>query len=326
MLHISNDKSLCALNSTDDINHIMTTVATSNALVDTGYSLLNHNDRVLARFTLFQTACQNAALVVSISHSVVDGYTYYQILQMLSRDAEILELSPVRKHEIAKSAQDASGRDEFNYMKRPSSIMNFLRMMLCSKRAHCEAFILDQEKVKQIKDSYNGTSPSFVSTNDIVTSTFGKATRSRVMYMAINWRNRMEGLSSKDAGNYETVLLYDPEGYETAGKIRESLEQEPPLLRKSSMPLPGFCESLHSRVTMITNWAFSNFTGDLQLLEEPGTSTVLLHLPAYKPTDSPMNFAVVFRARKDTVAVVYFLTDVTAHDLREAGAPLGESL
>ena len=245
---------------------------------------------------------------------------------MLSRDTEILHLSPVRKHELALAAQDASGRDEFNYMKRPSSIMNYIRLMLCAKRAHCEAFEIDQEKVKKIKDSYVGKSPSFVSTNDIITSTFGKATRSRVMYMAINWRHRMEGLSGKDAGNYETVLFYDPEGYETAGKIRESIDQKPPLLRKSTMPLPGFCESLSCRISMITNWAFPNFTGDLQLLEEPNTSTVLLHLPTYKPTDAPMNFAVVFRARKNTLAVVYFLTDVTAHDLGEAGAPLGPSI
>ena len=42
------------------------------------------------------------ALIVSISHTIADGYTYYQIYNMLSSSAEIKKLSPERKESLVR--------------------------------------------------------------------------------------------------------------------------------------------------------------------------------------------------------------------------------
>ena len=52
------------------------------------------------------------ALIVSISHTIADGYTYYQIYNMLSSSAEIKKLSPARKDSFSAGLAGVVGKAE----------------------------------------------------------------------------------------------------------------------------------------------------------------------------------------------------------------------
>ena len=57
----------------------------------------------------------------------------------------------------------------------------------------------------KVKTEYTATPEegvAFVSTNDILTSSFAKSIRARICMMAINFRNRIQSLVDGDAGNY----------------------------------------------------------------------------------------------------------------------------
>jgi hypothetical protein len=268
-------------------------------------------------------------LVASIIHGVADGHTYYRILAMLSHKTQIVSLSTGRKEKTDEIIK-VVGAKEYKYMAAPALGINFVASMLLGKKSTAHAFLVDEEKVTSAKtaEAANlGESGGFVSTNDILTSTFANATRARIFFMAVNWRGRIAGLEDDDAGNYEAVCTYDPDSYNTAAAIRKSLTSKPGRVLRvpSDRALPKFCESVRCRFYMMTTWVFPFFNGELQLLPDEPTP-LAMHVPVYLAQDQPMNFAVVFRIRKDTKAVLYFLTDVTEEQLRNNGAPIGDEL
>ena len=63
----------------------------------------------------------------------------------------------------------------------------------------------------------------FVSTNDIITSTFLRAAQVNMGLMAINFRDRLTDCKQSDAGNYQNMLVYYPADYASPSLIRASL-------------------------------------------------------------------------------------------------------
>ena len=76
------------------------------------------------------------------------------------------------------------------------------------------------------------------------------------MMFAINWRNRLLKIDNELAGNYEGGLIFDPQSYEEPQNIRKTLNKPVPMIREGETPLPGFCEQLRMRLSLITSWAF----------------------------------------------------------------------
>ena len=84
-----------------------------------------------------------------------------------------------------------------------------------AKKNPPQCFYLDKEKLKTAKEiaaAEPGAAP-FVSSNDIVTSGFARATNSKMITMAMDFRGRLEGLTTKHAGNYHLGLLFGPDGH-----------------------------------------------------------------------------------------------------------------
>ena len=71
--------------------------------------------------------------------------------------------------------------------------------------------------------------------------------------MAINFRNKPEGLNNDDAGNYEGAILYDKGMYANAQSIRKSLISQPYI--GLSKALPSFSEGASCQMALITNWS-----------------------------------------------------------------------
>ena len=104
-----------------------------------------------------------------------------------------------------------------------------------------KTFLVDNSKVKEIKAGERAEGVSFVSTNDILTSTFGNAAAPRILFLPVNFRNKLDGYVSSDAGNYENSLVLCPGNYATPDHIRKLLLSGPPEYKRDEEeggPLP----------------------------------------------------------------------------------------
>ena len=167
----------------------------------------------------------------------------------------------------------------------------------------------------------------FVSTQDIITSSWFNASSSRLPMNTFNLRERCPALPKNLAGNYETTMLLDPPSYENASLIRKSLLRNGESFKRANpMPLPGFCGK--TSCAFITTWCFS-VEGKAAGLYLEGCEQVL-HMPIMPVSilkTCPMDFAVVFRASLLTgeQGIIMFCKQADDHALaNNADSVLGE--
>ena len=333
----SEDVSLSNISTQMQYEKMCKALYKSNALVPEGYKLIGTENKV-AKFVLVPVAKGEVALLLSITHAVADGYTYYKILSMLTEGSTIESLSICRKHEFIPKMKTAIGEHETKMLLSPGLMLNMIPKMIFGPKAQFNARFVDKEKIQHAKlesESRLGKSihQTFAcSTNDILTSTFGNATKANLLLMAINLRNRLQEANNMDAGNYESVLTYDPPSYAKPEIIRQSLHQGAPFKRVGGLPLPGFFKLLRARFAMITNWAFPTFKADLELV---GTSSseslkrgIHLHLPIYHPSAVIFPIAIIFRPSFGKLAILYAGSprDLSQEQLIADGTPLGDSV
>eukprot|EP00392_Amoebophrya_sp_AT5.2_P003812 g3817.t1 len=263
------------------------------------------------------------ALILSISHVVADGYTYYKLLSMFSEKVEVESLDPVRKHEFIPAMKKAVGEAEYNtVMGAPSLIVNYLGNMFFGKKPRVRAFYVDPLKIEAAKleakkNVHSGV--EFVSANDILTAWWGRLTKARIVEMAVNFRGRLKAdpnLRETDAGNYEGCILFSPDDCKDPAMIRKALSRtdgrffsvlDPP------KPLPGCWGTMRCRYRIISNWA-SFFTQiELEGCEQR------LHIPYLAPHEMPTDICIIFRPTKDTLGV-YIVTRKIKDDDLLAGA------
>ena len=128
---------------------------------------------------------------------------------------------------------------------------------MCGSRPLIESYYIDTDKIAEAKAQAIGV--DYVSTNDILTSTFGNATSARLLLMAINFRDKLPDFKADDAGNYEGALVFGPDDYATPTSIRQTLNTGPPAYRRGAglttgpAALPGCCENLRCQISMVTN-------------------------------------------------------------------------
>ncbi|PHR56682.1 MAG: hypothetical protein COA44_07470 [Arcobacter sp.] len=257
------------------------------------------------------------SLIFSLSHSVGDGHTYYSLLNMLSKDAKIEALTVQRKEEIYAKAIKTLGKKEFAYLTSFSHVFNVFRGMICGKKAKVYAFYLDENKISELK-AKKKEEQAYISTNDILTSSFSTFTGARLCAMAINFRNKIKGLDNKDAGNYEGAILYDKRHYKSPSSIRHSLIN-PSSYQGLSKPLPKTFEGMFCKMGLITNWA--SFAKDLNLQDAKEE----LHLPLTNTAGRmPYEMCVVFRAKEGKTGLIYFTQRFKKVDFNPQSLPIGK--
>lgn len=263
------------------------------------------------------------AIVFSCSHVIMDGFTYYRLLNMLSKNVSVEILSPKRKHSIMEQAQMAIGLKEFKWMNSLPVICNVIGSMLCGSKPLIESYYIDNERVKNRKAeavSNGHGSTTFVSTNDVIASSFGIVTNADALLLPLNFRGRLPDFDARDAGNYEGALYFGRGDFEDPTLIRQTLQSGPPTYARSkgTTPLPGvFTTCCCSKFSMVTNWAFPFFE---ELDVEGGQQIV--HLPHCDTKMVPFDIAVVYRPTKGRLAVVYFVRSVNRSGL-VAELPMG---
>jgi len=293
----------------------------SNAVVGPGYKLVGKVDLRVAKFTLTQIGNGEVALIVSITHAVADGYTYYKIMNMLGT-GEVQILSATKKHEVVQEVKHAIGLKEAKFLSSFPFALCCIKSMITSSKVKLDACYIDEEKVKEWKDEA-AKYDYYISTNDILTSTFSTAKNSDILLMAINLRGRVKEADENDAGNYSLVVLHDQESARTPKGVRQVLRDGPPFTRKNDK-LPGFFKIVGAKVSLVTNWAFPSYNADLALPSTSGSNIPLeLHLPIMNPKEVAFPMAIIFKPCMGKLGII---SSASTASLRQANAPLGAKI
>jgi hypothetical protein len=282
--------------------------AAKSAVVKKGVKIINKPDYV-SRITIvpdMHSRGKGFALIFSISHVAADGYTYYKIFNQLFTSKPVEPLQVKRKQDAADKVVDVVGKKSFKFFHSAPFILNLLKGAIFGKKTKYYAFYVAPERIKKVKSEVNGTPAGvdFVSTNDILSSSFAKVTGSRICIMAVNLRSWIKDINSNDAGNYAGGLLFDDETCARPAKIRKALQTGLPI-PTTAKPFPKFGEALRCKLSLISSWSDFQESHHLEGCEQ------VLHLPLYDAkTAFPLDTAVVFKAQPEKVAVMYFTKSV----------------
>ena len=307
---------------------IVASVAASHACVQLGKHCVGRNELLFKVTVVHGTGgASNGtgsgavgdgwALVVSLSHVIADGHTYYGLLNMLSDKARVAALSPKRQQAFHKLTAHIIGEEELRLRDSVFIKLNVLWRTLLQPRYRIRAAMVDAAKVAAIKEArrasrdpgvqHSSGAVEFISTNDIVTSSFLRHTKARIALMAINFRGRLPCLADGDAGNYQGPLGLCTEDFATPELIRQAVsgDEEGRFVRAAHRgsdagptKLPGRFELASCIIAGVTNW--STFFRELSLGGGCGKQT--LHLPCMKA--GQVDFAFVFRPSANELAVL----------------------
>ena len=268
------------------------------------------------------------SLTFSLSHSVGDGRTYYEILKMLTPGAKVAALDATRRHAFSEDMRDVCNRDALRWIDSADAGCMFGCSMLPAlfgfgKKAKCVAFALDGARLAEAKRAGAAASGGpFVSTNDVLTSAFFNACDNRIGLMGLDCRGRVDGIASDVAGNYVTALVLDDATFASPGRIRAMLGSVP--YETTERPFPScakWCAGMdRASAGMVTNW--SSFAGDLVSIPD---CELALHLPVKHPDAMMFDCAIPFASRPGETSVLCWTISTDEAGLREA-LPVGEVL
>lgn len=276
------------------------------------------------------------AVLMSLSHIVGDGSTYYALYRMLSPNKKVETLIVERDRELVGRMVEINTSDN-NFILSSGFLCNLITGLVATvasgaattvKLFEINTELIEKEKRifkenmnKEIQgDLYNKHAISdeqinhygFVSTNDICSSLFFRSVSCDVGLMAVNFRGKVAGLSKAHAGNYESIIRYKKEGYESPGLIRHSLGANG---YKAIEKVPQkFFRSLASHIyynnflmmafylhcAIITNWS-----GFYEHLEFKNCHH-RLHMPIFEDLITPLPVAIIFKASINRIAIMVF--------------------
>lgn len=259
---------------------------------------------------------EHFALVVSLSHVVADGHTYYKLLEMLcsSNDNDTNKIAPLIYQRISTSPNQqaqAMGQANYDYVAKPglAAFANLYTGLVQTRTIGpvpqaAFALVNDKRMVEEKQQAVaafdNNISPAptvpFLSTNDVLTSWFLRRSGAAISVMAINFRDRLDGHTANHAGNYENVIPYRQADVAHPAWIRKSIMPDGRYRRAvtTDEPLPAFWETLGTTTAVVTNWAtLTDVSFVIPNCQEE------LHLPLYDfrrtlPTGAAV--MIIFRA------------------------------
>mmetsp|Transcript_30234 Transcript_30234/g.34841 ORF Transcript_30234/g.34841 Transcript_30234/m.34841 type:complete len:430 (-) Transcript_30234:352-1641(-) len=305
-----NDDGTNQLKADMPYEEICTAVDKHSAMLPSGRKCINR-DTLVTRVTLVpgesSFGLPSFALIASMSHTVADGYTYYRILSMLSSKEPIEPLNATRKANIDATKVAWDPQDWKFVTTNFGMVVNLLHGMFFKPKAKCYAFYVDPKKIQAIKEEEAKSKVvDFVSTNDVLVSNHSNLVKPRIQTMAINFRNRVSGAESSDAGNYEAVLVLDKGSYSTPTQVRQAVQNynKDATATGRKDPLPGVWEALKEPRLL---GQLSNWTSFFDQLEVPSW-TQELHLPVLNISKIPFDCAVMFKPKAGFYAIMYICT------------------
>jgi len=257
----------------------------------------------LFQVTLAPAGPDHFAMVVSLSHAIADGHTFYHIHGMLDANAEVRALDRVTS---CLEAQDAAKEKTVGLHKYESYHdvrklgLQGLRSLIRPKPKPAIYYVstdwIAGEKQRAAKDT---SGVGWVSTNDVLTSWFFNLSQCTTGFMCINFRNRVPGLTDVNAGNFEGLMPYWPEECNTPSKIRQSLNT----FRTARDDTPGYLANFFGQCTGVTNW-----TTFYQPVNFPGSS-LHSHIPTMDCSNLTWAIMVIFSPDSGSVGICVYARD-----------------
>ncbi len=310
---ITKDSSINMNMSVDDIS-----IATIKYQVKNGTDTLNKKNEPHFLVTVIIIDESHFGLIVSLSHVIGDGATFYKLYAMLDRNTDVRKLDAVRNHYYIKlaTAKLNGDNDTYEYFFDPIVFFNFMKTLIFRPtpkvaihrisndwiRMQKNIFIENENKKTTTNNDNDNVNQSvkFVSTNDILTSWYFNFVRCDVGCMAMNLRDRLEGITADMAGNYEVLVGYQPQDYVTPDLIRKSIALQ---RRCGSEKLPTRFETLFtkSKLSILSSWV--TFYKDVQLEQ----CSQQIHLPCVENKNMVSdNLGVIFRPNANELALLTF--------------------
>jgi hypothetical protein len=203
---------LPVVNSTMDFSQICNEISGSACEILLGKDCIDNEEPLVALSVLPDSIRKDTfAVVFSVSHTIIDGCTYYSLLSMISADGKPSAMKFARKADADEKIGASLGIMELQWSVQPSTFFNIVLTALFSlKKAIAYNSYLDSNRLQITKENAKKepSSQGFVSTNDVLASTFSKAAGLNVLMMAINFRVRIPDFCNDDAGNYEGFLIF----------------------------------------------------------------------------------------------------------------------
>lgn len=257
------------------------------------------HDEPIFLVTMIRIEPTRFAVLVSMSHVIADGYTYYQICGMLSSNGVVTSLNANRDNAYSPQLMSSiHGEEKLRGATSASSFIGaFVLPRFFAPTPCCELRFVDIDWVTEQKKLFN-TGAQYVSTNDILTSWFFNNGTYTCGFMAVNLRGRVPSITQSLAGNYESGVHYFPHQYATPIGIRKALVNKAGL--RTSVFGSDFntvFERLQGKAALATNWA-----GLHQDITLPGCQQVV-HFPVIKSEPTFGAAIVIFQATKERLGV-----------------------
>jgi hypothetical protein len=232
--------------------------------VKKGSDCVNKPYASLFRVTLLKVLGRDeVALVVSLSHVLADGFTYYKILSMLDNRTPITAMEVTRHPNCDAEVAKLVGQAAVDWIHTPFVMGGLIGCALFRGEMKTLIVRVDDAWLQKQKAAYlqsqeaeensagGSASPAYVSTNDILTAWHNRICGCAFALMSINTRNRIPEFTESMAGNYESSIVYNTlEDCRTPQAIRASLST----FRSASGAMPGPLKTLQWDAALTTNW------------------------------------------------------------------------
>lgn len=287
-------------NYTNLMNHL------DKYLVKPGNKCVNTTEK-LFKVILIKIPDNKFALVISLSHCIADGHTYYKIFNMFSKNVKEEILNCDRMFEFEDVIKKNKYEIQNCILKKIFSFPNlFSQLFFNTKKNNTELKIISKEIINDIKTKYNNS--IIVSTNDIITSEFFNNTNATVGIMSLNYRTINDEYKFL-AGNYIDFIFYKIKNKSDPFYIRNKLNQYKKnthtyyhnknfILKTYEFITNLFCIF---NLVCITSWQ----TLYKELIIE--NSEFVMHLPCIKDFNTTSyftNFCVVFHYSNDKIGIL----------------------
>ena len=228
-----------------------------------GECINNPHGKLFAVTLLYSTKSDDVYLVFSLSHMIADGFTFYQLYNMLDSSTPVLPLEATRSTQYEQELVKLFGKEHASWHHNwfiPVGLLacSFFRPRMQSYVIKVSNHWLEKQKKDYQTNEHtaaSGNKPEYISNNDILTAWHNKISGGNVHIMALNLRNRTPIFTDKMAGNYENSMIYNtPSDGHTPEAIRRSITA----FQSASNSMPGALKTLLWNGSLTTNW--SSFT------------------------------------------------------------------
>ena len=165
--------------------------------IKNGNDCLN-KDELLFRVNLIDTGKNRFAIILSVSHILADGFTYYTIYKMLSDDQPAFVLDAERQQDFEnRRIKIMGGLEDYDWLLSFWATLGIFKTLLFHKKPNVfiQDFDLDQIEIQKKQEKKSLKKVQFISTNDLLTSWLFTLVKCDVGMMAVNFRNRINDIT-----------------------------------------------------------------------------------------------------------------------------------